>query len=564
MLAALALFLFAAQTDKLATIEGKVLDAVTNQPLAGARVILLRTDRGATIIGPQLWETLADPSGHDPKGDTVAVLTGIDGAFRFRVEAPVKFMLFADYGKYVRSSGRDRYEADAQGKSGILIRLTPEQTMSGRVTDVDTGEPVRGMAVVPCRYLSGGGGRMLAPAGRSGTTDEDGRYRLEGLAPGEYYLEVRPPYAEKIGEPTPVKDFKEAVQITYSRSWYPGVPRREEAAPITVLAGGGAEGIDIKIAKRRTASVRGRVILEEGTLKQDETVFLSLQFIERTRFGAVMFVSAASGKIKPGAGFQMDRLSPGTYWLMASTQGRSRAERLWAGMNLQVGEENLDGLDLYMRKGYTVTGRIRMDGHVAKTDEPALPKEGIKANLAPLIRAPMFDESDVDVRSKDGLFEIPGVIADDYRFVVSNAPSGYKVFEVRYNGTLRPHGVVTIDTGANAHELDVVLAPANASIVVTATDGSRPVAGASILLLPDPVQDRLMPMLIKRVQADKDGRASFDGLLPGAYRVVAYNEGVVWGEDPNLTQRLASGEEVRAASGHSTMKQIRTVEFRGR
>ncbi len=168
MLAALALFLFAAQTDRLAIVEGKVLDGVTNQPLAGARVILLRTDRGRTIIGPQLWDTVADPGGHDPKAETIAVLTGTDGAFRFQVEAPVKFYLSADYRKYVRSARGTSYEADAQGTSGIVIRLTPEQTITGRVTDVDTGDPVRGLAVVACRYRSTGPGRMLLPTGKFG------------------------------------------------------------------------------------------------------------------------------------------------------------------------------------------------------------------------------------------------------------------------------------------------------------------------------------------------------------------------------------------------------------
>ncbi len=558
MLAAMALFLFVAQTDRLATIEGKVLDAVTNQPLAGARIIMLRTDRGGAVIGARLWDTVADPGGYEPNADTIAVLTGIDGVFQFRVAAPVKFMLFADLGEYVRFSGRARYEADAKGTSGIVIRLTPEQTISGRITDVDTDKPVRGMAVVPCRYLSATSGRLLVPAGRSGTTDAEGRYRLEGLTPGEYYLEIRPPYGEKIGEPALVKDFRDAVQITYARSWYPGVSRREEAVPVTVPAGSTAEGIDIRIAKRRTASVRGRVILAEGALTEGETVLLTLMSVEKT-FTASMFASTASGKVRPGAGFQIDRLSPGTYWLMAHTQGRSRAERLWAGINLQVGEENLDGMDLHMRKGVTVTGRIRIEGPRATPNGPALPKNDMQANLAPLVRAPMFDESNVPVRSEDGSFSIPGVIADTYRVVISNALTGYKISGVRYNGTRCAQDLVSIDATANAHELDITLAAANASIAVTATDGSRPVPGATVLMLPDGADGRFFAVALKSVQADKDGRASFDGLLPGVYRLAAYPEGTVWGEDPNLRQRIAGGEEVRLTAGQVALKQIRTV-----
>ncbi len=561
MLVAFALLLFTVQADKLADIEGKVLDAATNQPLASARVILLRTDRGPAVISQKLWEAVPGPGGQDSKADTLAVLTGIDGTFRFKLEVPAKFSLFADYGGYVRSSA-GRHEVGLEGNKGIIIRLTPEQTISGRVIDVDTGEPVRGLAVVACRYLSFGSGRMLVAAG-SGTTDGDGNYRIKGLTPGEYYIGIRPPFGEKIGEPTPVKDFKTAVQITYARSWYPGVPRREEAAPITVSAGGGAEGIDFKVAKRRTASVRGRVFLAGGTLAAEESILVFLEQIDR-RFGAAMFSTTARGQVRPGAGYQIDRLSPGTYWLQAHTPGRTRAQRLCAGILLQVGEENLDGQDLYLRKGFTVTGRVRMEGRTAKPEEPVLPGETVEANLAPLVRAPMFDERPVPVRSRDGSFAIESVTADTYRLVISKPPSGYLVSELRYNRTLCPHGVVTIDSAADAHELEVTLAPANASITATATDGSRPSAGATLLLVPDPIEHRLLQVTLRSAKTDKDGRATFDSLLPGTYRLTAYPEGVLWGDDPYLKQSLAAGEEVRLSAGQGLMKEIRTVSSNGR
>lgn len=559
MLLAFALLFFSAQADKLADIEGKVLDAVTNQPLAGARVILLRTDRGLTVISSQLWDTIPDPNGQDPKARTLAVVTDIDGAFRFKVEAPVKFYLFSDYGGYVRSRHGQSHTADSNGTTGILIRLTPEVSISGRVTDVDTGEPVRGLSVVARRRVSAGFGRLLVPAGRSGTADHNGAYRIAGLTPGEYYVEVRPPSGEKIGEPAPVKDFREAVQITYAPSWYPGVPRREEAAPISVLSGNGAEGIDIRIAKRRTASVRGRVFLAGGTLKPDETILLGLTSIER-RFGAASFGAVAGGKVKPGAGFQIDRLAPGTYWLAAHTPGRTRAERLWAGITLHVGEENLDGQDLYLRKGFNVTGRVRIEGRDAKPDAAALPAEDIQANLEPVVRAPMIDEvQPVPVRGKNGSFTIQGVIADTYRIAISKPPSGYKVSELRYNGTLCPYGVVTIEAAASEHQLDVTLAPANASIAVNVTDGSRPSPGATLLLVPDRVEDHLLGITLRTVRADKDGRATVDGLLPGTYKMIAYPEGALWGEDPELKQRLAAGEGVQLAAGQVVMKQLRAV-----
>lgn len=54
-----------------------------------------------------------------------------------------------------------------------------------------------------------------------------------------------------------------------------------------------------------------------------------------------------------------------------------------------------------------------------------------------------------------------------------------------------------------------------------------------------------------------DGRATFNGLLPGAYRMTAYPAGALWGDDPDLKQRLATGEGVRVADKQTAQIQVR-------
>ncbi len=59
-------------------------------------------------------------------------------------------------------------------------------------------------------------------------------------------------------------------------------------------------------------------------------------------------------------------------------------------------------------------------------------------------------------------------------------------------------------------------------------------------------------------KADKDGRVTIANLVPGTYRVIAYPAGAYWGEDPNLKQRLADGQEARVTGKQPVVIQIRT------
>jgi hypothetical protein len=431
--------------------------------------------------------------------------------------------------------------------------MTREVAISGRVIDAKTEEPLRGLGVTAHQYRSTGPGRFLSAAHSDYVkTGQDGRFRIERIAPGDYYLEVSPPYATQIGAPKPVEDFRHAVERNYARSWYPGIERVEEALPVKVVQGVDLEGVEIKIEKRRTAAIRGRILSEEGeTAKGD--VHLSLTRVTK-QIAARSFEGIVRGDLKIGSEFEIDRLSPGTYHLEATAEDRS------AAVMLQVGEENQDGLDLYLSKGVAVTGRVRIEGREDNPDEPALPSDEVRVELERLVgwRSDR-DPAVAQVASKDGSFTIERVIAEKYRLRVLKPPAGYAVSEVRYNRRVCPNGIIAVGGGAGEQQLEVKLAPATGSVVATVTDGSRPSAGATVLLVPERVEDEALDLgfALREAKADTDGRATFNGLLPGAYRMTAYPAGALWGDDPDLKQRLATGEGVRVAERQTAQIQVR-------
>ena len=77
---------------------------------------------------------------------------------------------------------------------------TATATLRGRVTQADTGEPLRGAQITVA------GGRRTAPSGQrpqtwSASTDADGYYELTDLRPGRYSLSARGPveFLQRIG-----------------------------------------------------------------------------------------------------------------------------------------------------------------------------------------------------------------------------------------------------------------------------------------------------------------------------------------------------------------------------
>jgi hypothetical protein len=556
-----AALLFAQPAGQLSTVEGKVVDASTELPIAGARVIAMRSDGLTWSMNGGLFDTQPSAGEQDPKADRMAVLTGTDGRFRLRFQGPASFGLWVDAAGYVKpleSIGPDNMfevKPDAP-KTDIVIKLARASALAGRVIDADTKEALPDFWVTARSYRPGGPRQSLMSAGDS-ATGKDGRFSLDRIAPGDYLLEVRPPHADRLQPPKPVEDFRHAVQKGYAPSWFPGVGRAEEAVPAHLAPGARIEGIEIGLSKKRIASVRGHVLGEDAA-KAD--AHLSLIAVT-TRLSSVEIRIVAQGDLKIGSEFEFANVSPGTYCLSAQF-GLEKPDAKYATMTLEVGEENQDGLDLYLSRGLAIGGRVRMEGGDDDPEKSALPKDGMQVRLDP----PMgfgsgHDPAPALAASKDGTFAIEGVVPSTYRLRIPAPPDGYAVSEVRYDGTLCAYGIVSVEAGANAQKLEIKLAPANSAVQATVTDGDQPAAGATLVLVPAGLTEPALPFtfdLLRKTVAGKDGRATVSALLPGTYRVTAYPQGASWADDPDLFQRLAAGDEVQLGAKQTATIAVRT------
>ena len=160
--------------SQTATIEGRVLKAGTDEPLKKA------------------WLTLYRVEGERRPNSTS---TDASGRFILKDVEPGRYQLWAQRNGYVQQaygqrgserSGTTLTLGPGQTLSDIIFRLAPAAVISGRVFDED-GEPVAGASVQAMRYRYMEGKRELVPMGMD-RSDDQGEYRIFGLAAGQYFV----------------------------------------------------------------------------------------------------------------------------------------------------------------------------------------------------------------------------------------------------------------------------------------------------------------------------------------------------------------------------------------
>jgi hypothetical protein len=152
--------------------------------------------------------------------------------------------------------------------------------------------------------------------------------------------------------------------------------RVEEALPVKLAEGAPIEGVEIRIKKRKTASIRGRV-LGDAPPGAPPDVSIGLFGIQQQLTG-MSFSIIAQGKLKAGDEFEIDHLNPCTCYLSATMRGDRPKVAL---LSLVIGEDNQDGLDLNLRPTVSLNGHVRMEGREPGWDQPALPTDSVRISF---------------------------------------------------------------------------------------------------------------------------------------------------------------------------------------
>jgi hypothetical protein len=494
----------AAQTDsgKPASVEGLVTDSVTGAPIPRVHVIL----RGAIDGGqPGQYGTSAGP----------------DGKFSMAGVAPGTYSVDAKRAGFVMPpSSRDRTHMELKAgdtKTGIEIKLTPTGTIIGHVMNAD-GEPMEGA-------------RVEAEGARSydfGDTDEHGQFRIGGLPPGRYRVKAS---RHEIWDGRPEIRTDGTVEVHNAASWYPGVLTEKEAGTVVVRPAGEATGVDIRLVRVPLVRVSGKVVgMPRGAERAGITVW-------QDTFGT-------GAELKPDRSFEIWRLDPGKYRLVAEWNGPDGEPVRTTGGDIEVGGSNIDGIELRVVPDSNISGRLEFeDDQVKQTIERYLPAPMVQPEQ---LGAEAGNQLSAQV-GKDGTFRLEKAPEGKY-WMGLGYPEAY-VKSMRLGSMAIDGAVLDLSNGSNERDLSLLVSAATGSISGTVQDDQGNAAGTVVVLTDAGEESAFGP---RQTTARADGVYTFANLPPGSFKLVAVQEsdpeidgGAVLGYENQMeTVDIGAGEKV--------------------
>jgi protocatechuate 3,4-dioxygenase beta subunit len=488
------------------SIRGRVIAGDTGQPLRRAFVTLM----GAGITGERPGSrTLAT----DAEG-RFAFTRLPAGTYRLRaVPGPFRgqYLGISFGGKRSSDNGEPIELAEGQRFAGAEVSLPRGAAITGRVVD-DVGEPVTRANVYPSRPVPGSG--RVQRTGAGSTTDDLGRFRLYGLAPGEYIITAE---AQGWGGP-PLDEPAEGFAVTH----FPSAVDEGEAARVRVGAADVGD-LDIVLVRTRTFRVTGTVVDSQGRQVQPTNA----QLIRANGFGS----SGSMSGVRDGK-FTIHGVLPGDYRFVVRPmsmgpdgQRPPGASREYANVPLTV-MSDIDDLVVVTRPGVSVTGRITFpDG------PPPKALSGVRVSAQTNERSYFSTGAGVVIGSDLG-FKLDDLF-DKLLIRLNGLPPAYAVQAVMLGQTDITDTAVEFKPEHSKH-LEIVVTSRASTLEGTVTDEKgAPAESALIVMIPEDKAswNRGSPR-VRLGGVRKAGQFSIASVLPGRYHVVALpNDGVVFGFD---------------------------------
>jgi len=396
------------QQDKCA-LEGIVVNRVTGQPVRKARLTLSPVNPPDSSDNQRQDQSPLPPA---------VVSTDAQGKFAFVDLEPGAYRLAARHDNYsdqqygARKPGQLAEPivlAPGTQKTDLEIRLAPYATISGRIRDED-GDPMQQVPVVVMAYQYTNSGRRLTER-RTANSNDLGEYRIFNLAPGKYYLRVRP---------APMRGLREDSFIAV---YYPNSPDPSEAAPLELTPGRQLTSVDFTLRRTRAATdidkpevhlaapanITGRVRIEGETQAKLSQVRVSLDGqVRGPGNGGTVTEDGAFGfrDVEPDV-FHVNVGLPDELYLKSVSW--STADVMESGLDLSAGAPGTDLEIVVSANGGQIDGKVE--------DEDSDPVDHALVTLVPpgARRNRNFFKS---VRTTpDGHFTFTGVAPGTYKLL---------------------------------------------------------------------------------------------------------------------------------------------------
>jgi protocatechuate 3,4-dioxygenase beta subunit len=529
----------------LCTVEGQAFDASTGQPLRKATI---------SMNGVHSYGATTDAAGKFS-------VSGIEPG-QYRVNATHTGFLNAQYNaRRPDGPGAPLELARGQKVTGADFRLTPHGVIAGRMLDED-GDPLQNVQIMLLRTTYNRGRKQLQQSS-GGNSNDLGEYRISGIQPGKYYLCAI--YRGRLGGMTmmdggfSVAGGPAQQQEDYAPTFYPGVTDIAAAVPMDMKPGQQLQGINLKLAKIHTVSVKGTVInatavpvVTEQLPGLSPRINVSVQLEPRNSMTSLV-MNQGSG-VRPNGTFEFPSVAPGSYNLVAMTNNGSL--RHFAMLPIDVGNANLEGVTLTINPGVTVSGHIRVDGET--TD----PIPSFQLRFSPW--APGFNVGPPQPAKADASnnFSFDDVNPEHFEVNVSPLPGTFYLKSIRAGNTdVLANGLDL--TGGGAAALDVVIGVNAPQITGAVQDPAtqQPAVGVTVVLVPQEKERREVSLFYRTASTDQNGNFTMARVNPGEYKVYAWDdvENGVWFDPDFLKPVESKGSPVSVREGSPVSVQLTMI-----
>ena len=469
-------------------IAGRVVSSRGGNPLARTRV---------TISDAKIRQNIQ------------VFITSDDGRFEFHVPAG-KFALQGAKRGFITAAynQHDQFSTAIVTGAGIdaenlTLRLAPNAVLTGRVLD-EFGEPVRNAQIRVYRENRFSGISQVSRY-RGATTDDEGKYEVTPLDEGTYFVSARAtpwyavhPASASAGSNSAPVQVDSGLDVAYPVTFYGDTTETEEASPIPVRGGDRLEA-DIHLTPSAALHLLFHVAEDGG-----QGGFPQLQ---RPSFDGME-------DIEPG---NVQSVSPGTYELTGIAAGRYMV-RMPDG-NGQLKEPT--AIDL--------TSNQELDGSAGNlTSKVKVTVEGVGASttaVQPQIQVGLRNSKGKVVTTQvdaKGEANFTDVLAGKYDVLAGSQNEVFSIERISWDWGSVPGRSLNVPSGASV-SVSVSLVGGSVTVEGFAKRGGKGLAGAMVVLIPkDPEanHDRF-----RRDQTDLDGSFSLYNVSPGAYTVIAIENG---------------------------------------
>jgi protocatechuate 3,4-dioxygenase beta subunit len=509
------------QAKGSAVIAGTIsLDEASTTPVRRAVVTL----SGSEIRGTQTTVT-------DDKGQF-----SLDGlpAGRYLLTAQKPAHVTMHYGSPAMGRGPGAPIAVADGQRvEVSMRLPRGAVLAGVLRDA-TGRPIAsGQIQLSSPILVNGEVRLQSVRTLPSiiTTDEQGRYRAFGLAPGEYIVRglggsgyagdvrVMTPAVidaaqrdrdQRLRGQAPAAAAAEAPRVAYTASYAPGVTDRNLAQRFSLRVGQEYTGADVTLSLGTVAPVSGTMIASDGSPVTNAMVGI-VNTLERSTW------SSLGAVVPDGSGaFRAGPMGPGEYAFVGRT---GAATPMYAFARFVVSGEHASNVVVQFFPGGTVSGRVDFAGApIPETARVTLTQVDGIAGLS--LGAPAA------APNADGTFRIEGVPPGRYRVTASGL------------GALQLQSAVLGDRETLDEPFEVALGQDVTGLRVAVSPATTIVSGTLLDQLGRPAPEFAVIMFSTErahwgtaprrmtglVRLDSNGGYRITGLPPGTYHLSAVTD----------------------------------------